>query len=144
MRRLALVVGIVFLLCVGSNATSADNSPQIVVERLDCSGLAFTLERGDPGADYWVGIRGDCETFGFLYGVFPMRVGESYEAEWPEEWTFCWMNWDNCWRHGILEPQPEKIRWYLEVALYGQTLSSTVVDLAIPCGHRIYLPLIFK
>lgn len=142
MKRRILLLSLA-LLIIAIQPISADESPHLVVNRLDCNGFTFRLE-GDANAEYWVGIRGDCGTFGFLYNVFRFNAGHSLDRAWPEGWTFCWMNWDSCWRYGILQPQPEKIMWYFEVALDGEILSSTVVDLAIPCGYRTYLPLIFK
>lgn len=122
----------------------SEASPSIVIDRLDCSGFAVHQEGGNQDAEYWVGIRGDCETFGFLWSPFPLSAGGSYETDWPEEWTSCWINWDNCHRYGILQPQPESIRWYFDLALHGNTIDTVIIDMPIPCRYKTYLPLIMK
>jgi len=142
MKRIIVIVLIALL--ISWLAVAECTAPIIVIDRLDCTGFAIHQEGGEQDAEYWVGIRGDCGTFGFLYPPFRLGAGESYATQWPKEWTFCWINWVNCHRYGIFEQEPSSIFWYVDLALEGETIDTATIELPIPCGARLYLPLILK
>lgn len=131
-----------FLLVAGL-AIQPHEPPQIVEDRLDCSGYEIHLADGEVDKEYMVALLGSTQFYAWFDYPYPMRSGDVRVFEWPQRWVYCYLKWDTC-PELYLETQPDKIEWRWSVHYEGEMLSETTADLALPCGFRLYLPMIFK
>lgn len=136
---------LIMLTLVGLFAIQPQETPHIVIDRLDCSGYTIRIAGGEPDIEYGISLLGSTQYYAWYDFPQPMKSGEPRIFEWPIEWLPCFLDWAICFERGLtLEAQPAKIEWRFGVHLNGTMLSETIADLALPCGYRQYLPFVVK